>query len=246
MKKAIQPAIVMALVGAFLSLGVVHGDDKKEKKEKKEPKTEKTETAISKEALEVMEKSGLDPELIEKLKEAMKSGGDSSVSVTTTVFGPDGKVVTTKKNGVTVKDGEEGVTSMTLDLGKLISEATANATAGAKAEAKSSGGSSKKSKEITATPSISGQVVIVDEDGKVHSQSMGAALDPEKLQKALAEALGSIDIKMDGLDDLFKQTEIFGFGPATIEGDDVSNRLDKIEKELDEQRKMLEKILEKL
>lgn len=237
MKTTTYLPVLAVFAGVLLSSSALHGEDKAEKK--KTPK--KSEEAMSKKTIEALEKSGLDPEMIEKIKETMKKGGNSSVAVSTTVVGPDGNVITStqrSENGVVVDVTGEGTRKMTLDLGKLISEA-ATAAGGAKAEAQSSADSS-------VSPSISGKVVVVDENGKVHSQSMGASIDTEALQKALGEALGSIDIKMNGLEGLFQQNEVFGFGPATIEGGDVSERLDKIEKELKEQREILQKILKKL
>lgn len=245
MKKNIGYPVLAALVGLCLSSEVVHGDEKEKNKEA----PEKPEKQIPNEAIEMMEKSGVSPEMIRKLKEAMKAGNGSSVSVSTTVVGPDGKVITrTTHDGVPADDSGDGKKTMTLDLGKLISDAT-SAAATATARSTTSGGktSGSSTKTITST-SMGGKVVIVGEDGEVKTHTIGEGAGNDALEKALGEALKSIDvdIRMLNPEDLKNQAQVFGFGPATIEDSDASERLDKIERELEEQRKLLERILEKL
>ena len=158
-----------------------------------------------------------------------KKANSPAVSVSTTVIGPDGKVVTQS----------EGQT-MTLDLGKVLTEATAAAglaTSDSKAEGEAAG-------EVKT--SISGQVMIVGADGKVTTQPLGDLADSEALQKALGTALGGIDVKVLQAGDSKVQTHLFGFGDARIDGGDVSERLTNIEEELKGQRDLLEQILNKL
>lgn len=242
MKKRISHPILAAFVGLCLATGVVHGGYKE--KEKETP--EKPQNQIPKEAIEAIEKSGISPEVIKELKEAMKAGDGASVSVHTTVVGPDGKVITrTTQDGSSMDDSGDGKNATTLDLEKLISDAISEATAGTQSTSSSGKSSGSSTKTITST-SISRKVVIVGKDGEVETHTIGEGAGNDALEKALGEALSSIDIKMLNPGDLNNQAQVFGFGPAMIEGSDVSDRLDEIEKELKEQRKLLESILKKL
>lgn len=157
-----------------------------------------------------------------------KKAKSSAVSVRTTVVGPDGKVVT-----------QSGGQTMTLDLGKVIAEATAAALAASDSNAEAGAAGEAKT-------SISGKVMIVGADGKVTTQSLGDAADSAALQKALGAALGGIDVRVLQAGDSKVQTHVFGFGDARIEGGDASERLTNIEKELKSQRELLEQILKKL
>ncbi|MDF1852233.1 MAG: hypothetical protein P1U85_15445 [Verrucomicrobiales bacterium] len=265
MKNKTIPYILAMTTGVLLAAGASRADGKKE--EKKSPA--KPNAALTEEAIQALEKSGMSPEMLKQVKKAMEKGESGPVSVSTMVIGPDGKVISQSSSsggkvnlkevktdgkssgvsistkvigpdgkvishsggkGVSVDSSKDGKQSMTIDLGKLISEATASA------------GSSKNS----VSSSISGKVVIVDEDGNVQTQSIGDQLGTEALEKALGEALNSIDIKMLNSDDLKNQAQVFGFGQAMIADEDVADRLSDIEKELKEQRKLLEKILKKL
>ena len=248
----ISSALLATTLGMFLSLGTSHADDEIELQKKSE-KSEKSEESISDDAIKALEKSGVNPEMIKKIQESVKRGGGTSVSVSTTVVDSDGKVTTrTTHNGVPVEDAGNGVKTMTLNLEELLSEATkaaAKASAQAKATSGGDANSSQKSHQTSKTStstSISGKVVVVGEDGEVKTHTIGDDLGDGALEKALGEALRSIDIKTLDPEGLLNQAQVFGFGPATIEDGSVSKRLDEIEKELQEQRKLLEKILKKV
>ncbi len=262
MKLKIHSPIIAAIAGVLFSVGAVQGDDKAKGKETKPAPAQ----AIPSEALKALEDLGLDPEMVKKMKKMMEEGSAGSISVSTTVVGPDGKVISQSheeggKGGsnsssasvssiVIGPDGkvisQNNKNGVTIDLGKIISEATAKAEKAMADSKASSKETSEASSKTSVSSSISGKVVIVGEDGEVKTHSLGDETGSDAMQKALSEAFKSMELKIMDPADMKSGMQVFGFGSPTIEEGGVSDRLDEIEKELKEQRKLLEKILKKL
>lgn len=262
MKIESSNSILAALAVVLLTAVSAHGDDKKAK-----DKPAEAAVVLPSEVTEALKKAGVDPETIGQIQSAVT--GAEGVSVSTIMIGPDGKVISkstdgkkaddsTKAESGKKKEGEKPAVSISttvvgpdgkvitrsggekieLDLGKVIAEVMSVAgTTSSEAEGEDS---------VKADVSISGKVVIVGEDGKVTTQSLGDVEGSDALQKALGEALGGIDIKVLQGGDSKAQTQVFGFGTPMIQDGDLSDRLSEIEKKLETQQELLEKILEKL
>lgn len=261
MKLISHSRIVAALAGVLIATAVARGEDKKADNQQ----ASRPANTLPADVTAALEKAGVDAKTIEQIQSSIK--GASGASVSAIMIGPDGKVVSKSEGTMAPADGanpasdkekeaksptvsvsttvvgpdgkvvaQSGGKTIPFDLGKVIAEATA-AAGRTTSESKAPG---------KAATSISGKVVVVGKDGKVTTQPLGDMANSEALQKALGAALTGIDVKVLKAGDSKVQTQVFGFGTPVIEGSDLSDRLSKIEKELNDHRQLLEKILKKL
>lgn len=265
MKLISHSRIVAALAGVLIATAVARGEDKNADNQQ----ASRPAITLPADVTAALEKAGVDAKTIEQIQSSIK--GASGASVSAIMIGPDGKVVSKSEGTMAPADGanpasdkekeakspnvsvsttvvgpdgkvvaQSGGKTIPFDLGKVIEEATAAAGL-TTSESKAPGEAAGK-----AATSISGKVVVVGKDGKVTTQPLGDMANSEALQKALGAALAGIDVKVLKAGDSKVQTQVFGFGTPVIEGSDLSDRLSKIEKELNDHRQLLEKILKKL
>lgn len=223
----------LSLLTALLFGAVTHADEKTPA----EGSSSEQEADVQSQIEEALRQSGLDETLIGKISESLGESGTSSVTVQTTVIGPDGKVITSDSGTSGIMELEE-----IPDLNKLLSKAKKMAEEAASSAATDEEGATKS----TVTTSVSGKVIVMGPDGKTQTHDLGSEDQNEVFQKAITEALSQIDLEALSSGDLKNATQVFEFGPAIVQSNEIEKRLSAVENKLEEQKALLEKILSKL
>lgn len=212
------------MIGAILTLGVLASGPGLAEKPKVD--MDKGDAAA---IVEAMKAAGLDDASVAAIKKALEGkDADPAPVIETKVFrksviiGPDGKARTLTDEEMKGIDLGKGL----LNLKKL----------------------GKQPKDGDREPAIvSGKVTVVGPDGKVQTTDLDLGGDLESLNEVLKEAMGGIN-----LDDLGVDPGVFSVGPGfliqpdALRKDSTQKEIEKLRKELAEQRTLLEKILSKL